>query len=155
MKRALLALSILAGGVVPMSSQAPVNRDFNGTWKLQTDGPGQVYSIQHDESSIRIVLRIDDSRYPTGKRTFEVTGTIDGKARHMKALGRDCTFTAQWFGESLIWEVRRETEQGVLDYRRIMTLSGPDSIHAVQTRLAPAPEMSVDETWKRVSGAKV
>ena len=155
MRNVIALFALLLGGTIRASSQPAVRADFNGTWKLQTDGPGQVYSIQHDESSIRIVLRIDDSRYPTGKRTFEVTGTIDGKARHMKALGRDCTFTAQWFGESLIWEVRRETEQGVLDYRRIMTLSGPDSIHAVQTRLAPAPEMSVDETWKRVSGAKV
>lgn len=155
MKRVLLVLSILAGGMVPLSSQAPVKPDFNGTWKLQEEGPAQVYTFQHDQSHLRIVLRIDDSAYPTGKRIFEVSGLIDGNARHMKVLGRDCTFTAQWFGDSLIWEVRRETEQGMFDYRRIMTLSGPNTIYAVRTRLLPAPTSSSDETWKRVGATNV
>jgi hypothetical protein len=73
----------------------------------------------------------------------------------MTALGRDCTFAAQWFGDALIWEVRRETEQGILDYRRIMTFSGRDSIYAVQTRLSPAPVSSMEEIWKRVAGNNV
>jgi len=70
---------------------------------------------------------------------------------HQTVLGYDCTLTAQWFGDSLIWEVRRESVQGTFDNRRIMTLSGHDLFHATRTRLAPGPISSWEETWARVN----
>jgi len=149
MRRILLVFSFLVSGSMLLLSQAPERPDFSGTWRLEAAGSVEVTTFHQDASRIRIIMRISDS---AGKRELEMSGEIDGKPHRQTVLGYGCTLTAQWFGDSLVWEVRRESVQGTLDNRRIMTLSGHDSFHATRTRLAPGPISSWEETWTRVSG---
>jgi hypothetical protein len=145
-KRSVLLLTLLVACVLQVASQPVARPDFNGTCVLQTNGSKQVYTFRHDDSRLHIVERIDD---PNDKRTVEADAVIDGQPHRQTVDGDNFVLTAQWFGDSLIWETRRDRSIGIFHNRRIMKLAGHDEIRALRTRFLPGPEASWDEVWLR------
>jgi hypothetical protein len=131
---------------VQVSSQPVERPSFNGTWVLQVQGYWEVYTFDHDARRLHLVERIDDS---LGQRVIDVEAPIDGVPHRLKLDEDDYILTAQWFGDSLIYETRRARSTGIFRNRRIMTMAGHDEIRALRTRLLPSPEQSWDEVWLR------
>lgn len=149
MKRIPLLLIVMAACVVQVASQPAEKPSFNGTWVLQSTGFSEIYTFQHDAKRLHVIERIDDD---LGKRTVTAEATIDGLPHHQAVLkGDDLMLRVQWFGESLIWETRREGTAGIFYNRRVMKLVGHDEIRALRTRFLPGPEQSWDEVWLRQS----
>jgi hypothetical protein len=145
-KRYVLLLTLLAACVLQVASQTVARPDFNGTWILQSDASSEIYTFQHDDKQLHIIERIDDS---IGKRVVVADAAINGLPHHQSVEGDHFILTAQWFGDSLVWETRRERSIGIFDNRRIMKLAGHDEIRALRTRFLPGPEQSWDEVWLR------
>jgi hypothetical protein len=145
MKR-ILAITILTVAISSLVlSQTKPN--FSGTWKLRADGFSEVYTFEHQEPRLRVIMNIDDS---LGKRTLDVKGVIDGKEHKQTLYGAPATFIAKWEGDALTWEVRRETPAGPLHNRRTMTLSKDGKvITADRIKLLPEPEEKWVETWDK------
>ena len=148
MRRSILLVWVLAACVLQVSSQPAEKPSFNGTWQLQAEGYTEVYTYEHDAMRLHIIQRIDDS---IGKRTVDATCLIDGLPHYQKVEGDNFMLMAQWFGDSLIYETRRERSIGIFRNRRIMKLVGHDEIRALRTRFLPGPEESWDEIWLRKS----
>jgi hypothetical protein len=147
MKRSILLLAVLTASVLQVSSQPAEKPSFNGTWELEATGYSEIYTYEHDAMRLHLIQHIDDS---LGKRTIDATAPIDGVPHHLTIEGDDFILMAQWFGDSLIFETRRERSNGIFRNRRIMTLVGHDQIRALRTRFLPGPEQSWDETWYRL-----
>ena len=148
MKQSFFLLALLGACVFQVASQPADKPSFNGTWVLQVDGYSEIYTFDHDASRFRVIQNIDDS---LGKRVIDASGEIDGRPHHQRVMGDDLVLMAQWFGDSLIWETRRERSSGIFYNRRIMKLAGHDEIRALRTRFLPGPEQSWDEVWLRKS----
>ena len=148
MNRWIFLLALLGISCLQAPSQPPDMPTFNGTWVLQSHNSSEIYTFQHDATQFRVIQRIDDS---LGKRTVNVSGVIDGRAYRQKVEGDEFMLRVQWFGDSLIWETRRERASGIFYNRRIMKLVGHDEVRALRTRFLPGPEQSWDETWLRQS----
>jgi hypothetical protein len=145
MKR-ILAITILT---LAISSLVPsqTKPNFSGTWKLRVTEISEVYTFEHQEPKLRVIMNIEDN---LGKRTLDVKGVIDGKEHKQTLNGSPATFIAKWEGEALTWELRRESPVGVLHNRRTMTLSKDGKvITADRIRLLPEPEERWTETWDK------
>jgi len=135
---------------------AAARSGFNGTWRLENTEPGwgEVYTIQHDDTFLRVIQRIEGGTQQgvLGTRTLDVSGAIDGAPHRQTVQGFPCTFIAKWDGpHTLIWETRRELPDGFLHYRRIMRLSDDgQTILAERTQLGTNPPDIRREVWRRV-----
>ena len=148
--RFLFWLAALVGiCALPLSSQSSEYPNFNGTWVLQAKNVSEVYTFDHNAIRMHVVQRINDAG---GQRTIEFAGGVDGLPHRSTVDGDSLIFRAQWFGDSLIWETRREHAGTTFYNRRIMKLAGHDEIRALRTRILPAPEASWDEVWLRQAG---
>src|SRR5215472_15689725 len=139
---AILVTLTIAVWIVPC--RADTKPDFSGTWKLKNESVSEIYTIEHQEPNIRLIMKIEDG---LGKRTLDVKGIIDGKEHKQIVNGSPATFVAKWNDDVLTWETKRETEYGVMHNRRTMKLSKDGKvITAERTRILPEPE----ETWTKV-----
>ena len=126
------------------AARAATHPNFTGTWRLSA---AEYYIVDQNPERLRVIMIIQDQ---IGTRTLDMQGPIDGQPHAQPVTGSRGTFQAHWDGDTLNWETRRETPDGVLHNRRSMRLS-PDghTITARRTRVAPAPEETFTETWKR------
>jgi len=121
--------------------------NFGGTWKLNNTVPPEIYVVEHSDSQFRIVMFVDND---AGVRTLDVKGPIDGQPHPQTVNGSPCVFTARWEGDTLYWETRRETRDGVRHNRRFMQLSADGRVvTARRTRVMPAPQETWTETWEK------
>ena len=148
MQRVLLLTTILSLAGLPLNSQTEQKPSFNGTWILGGSASREIYTVQHDDTHFHLIQRIEDG---LGKRTVDVSGMIDGRPHRQKVDEDDIMLRAQWFGDSLIFETRRDRASAIFYNRRIMRMVGHDEIRALRTRFLPGPEQSWDEVWLRQS----
>jgi predicted aspartyl protease len=137
-------LGILAALFFCAGASAATHPNFTGTWKLLDS---EHYIIDQNAERLRIIMIVQDG---LGQRVLDVQSPIDGQPHQQTVGGFPCTMTARWSGDTLTWETRRDSPDGIVHNRRAMTLA-PDgaTITARRTRLWPAPEFTGNETWRR------
>jgi hypothetical protein len=93
--RPFVILASVIIGLWGVQSSPGTKPDFSGTWKLKSDDVSEVYTIEHREPAIRLIMRIEDG---LGKRTLDMKGVIDGR-EHKQIRG--------WFTDDVDCKVER------------------------------------------------
>jgi hypothetical protein len=112
-------------------SSAQANKpNLTGTWERAAIGgsgnPGtETMTLVHHEPHLYLLYRINDRG---GERTLDLKGMIDGKPHEQQIEGRPATLTAQWQGQDLVLEIKRESSLGYTHVRRKMTFSNDGKV---------------------------
>lgn len=124
MKRKILVAMLVAAIACVGFAQA-TKLNLSGTWERVALGgygnPGtETMTFFHNEPYIYLLYRIKDG---AGERTLDLKGKIDGKPHAQEVEGESATLMAQWEGQNLILDIKRDRTNGYVHNRRKITFS--------------------------------
>ena len=126
-----LVLAATITGIAVAQSEKP---NLTGKWQRvatggDTNAGTEVLTISHNDPYIYLLYRINDAE---GERTLDLKGRIDGTPHEQEVEGRPATLIAQWKGQKLLLEIKREASFGYVHVGRVMTISNDGKVITVE-----------------------
>ncbi len=124
MKRKITVVAFVAV-ITCMAVGQTAKQNLTGTWERAAlsgyGNPGtETMTFFHNEPYIYLLYRIKDG---AGERTLDLKGMIDGKPHAQEVEGQPATLIAQWEGQNLILDIKRDRTNGYVHNRRKITFS--------------------------------
>jgi hypothetical protein len=147
MKRIAAVAFIVSCLYLSALGQVDTKPNFSGTWKSRNSKAEEVWVIEHKETEIHIIMKVEDN---LGKRVMDMKANIDGKEYNHVVNNTPATLMIKWEGDALVCSLKREMPNMVINNQRTMTLSKDGKTIIVdRVLLSPGPERRAVEIWDR------